>query len=346
MGVKAVKLYFKSIMLLISAGFLVLAFLASSAHKTAPEDILWIHFTTLLNPLIFFFNLSILLFWLFKKSSFALIPVTALLFSYSFLLSVFGFGSSSKTEHSGKSLMIASYNVNYFSYNQGTNVPAIARLMASKGVDILALQEFQAHPMFNIDEIVREFDFLPYSSIRLTDSKEIGMAIFSRYPIINSQKVKFEETNNGVLWADIVIKTDTIRVINNHLQTTSFSTANRRRVSQVIDVAGRNFIMRARQARYVRDLSDTSQFPVIVCGDFNDTPQSYVYKTIMGNNLTDGFIESGRGLGGTYSNTMGLVRIDYILHSAFFRSVEYYRVKCDLSDHFPIFSRLEYQSRM
>jgi endonuclease/exonuclease/phosphatase family metal-dependent hydrolase len=102
----------------------------------------------------------------------------------------------------------------------------------------------------------------------------------------------------------------------------------------------RAFIKRSKQADLIAASIKSCTYPVIVCGDFNDTPASYAYKTIRGN-LLDSFIESGNGLGRSYIGKFPSFRIDYILHSDKFEAHDFITIREELSDHFPIVTSLE-----
>jgi endonuclease/exonuclease/phosphatase family metal-dependent hydrolase len=78
-----------------------------------------------------------------------------------------------------------------------------------------------------------------------------------------------------------------------------------------------------------------SPYPVIVCGDFNDTPNSYVYHKLA-DGMTDAFMESGAGFGNTYLGKVPSFRIDYIFHDATFHSRNFRRESVRFSDHFPV----------
>jgi endonuclease/exonuclease/phosphatase (EEP) superfamily protein YafD len=79
--------------------------------------------------------------------------------------------------------------------------------------------------------------------------------------------------------------------------------------------------------------------PVIICGDFNDPPVSYTYRKIS-HGFADAFMRSGWGIGSTYHGPMPSFRIDYIMHSKQFISMDYRRIKFDYSDHFPVECRI------
>ncbi|MFW6224447.1 MAG: endonuclease/exonuclease/phosphatase family protein, partial [Bacteroidota bacterium] len=99
------------------------------------------------------------------------------------------------------------------------------------------------------------------------------------------------------------------------------------------------FMERAQQVDFVSEHIHKSPHPVIVCGDFNDTPMSYAYHT-MRNNLKDSFTEAGMGFGKTYGGRAPSYRIDYILHSPTINTLSHERLKVPYSDHFPVFARL------
>ena len=97
----------------------------------------------------------------------------------------------------------------------------------------------------------------------------------------------------------------------------------------------KNFVKRATQADYIRQMLDAGEGPVILCGDFNDTPASYTYRTVKGD-LTDGFRDCGSGFGYTFRQLKRIFRIDYIIYSPDFKGVTYDSPNLDYSDHKPV----------
>ncbi len=80
---------------------------------------------------------------------------------------------------------------------------------------------------------------------------------------------------------------------------------------------------------------DQSPHPVIVCGDFNDVPNSYAYTTI-GKGLNNAFAEKGSGIGRTFAAISPTLRIDNIFADKKFEIKQFVRIKKRLVDHFPI----------
>ena len=90
-----------------------------------------------------------------------------------------------------------------------------------------------------------------------------------------------------------------------------------RGLSHVARKIARASVPRARQADTVAQfIADNSHRNIIVCGDFNDTPVSYTYRTIANaGDLEDAFVETGNGIGRTFNRNAMVVRIDHILYN-------------------------------
>ena len=187
------------------------------------------------------------------------------------------------------------------------------------------------------------------------------LIILSKYPVKAKERIPYESEGNfsGAFTVD-VDGTEVI-IVNNHLETNSFSVEEKERFSSVIHgeqgkraiASESRFLLgkltaaakkRAPQADAVADFISRNQSkPIIVCGDFNDIPLSYTHRKIA-QNLTDCYRASAFGPGASYRKNSMRVRIDNILCSKHF---EPYNCKVDntidLSDHYPIFCDLKMQ---
>jgi endonuclease/exonuclease/phosphatase family metal-dependent hydrolase len=258
---------------------------------------------------------------------------------------------------------VMSYNVKLFDlYNWTGNKETRARIFSmlkSQSPDILSVQEFfnqDSGAFRNLDSLKKLLN-LPYAhveyTITLRKDDHWGVVTFSKFPIVNSGKIVFNNRNNNIcIYTDMIINSDTVRVYNMHLQSVSFGYADYKFLDQVANgedadsevESSKNIlrrmkrasVKRARQSESIREHIAACPYPVIVCGDFNDTPVSYTYEEIS-SELEDAFLEKGKGFGKTFVNPFPLPRIDYILHSPKFHVWEFETIQeKNLSDHYPV----------
>jgi endonuclease/exonuclease/phosphatase family metal-dependent hydrolase len=103
--------------------------------------------------------------------------------------------------------------------------------------------------------------------------------------------------------------------------------------------------MRAEQALTVMKHISTSPYPVIICGDFNDTPMSYTYSQ-FNKSLVDAFRNCSSGIGPTYAGRVPAGRIDYIFHSTSLNSIQF-KIQSEIhSDHRAISCRIYKQKQI
>ncbi len=176
--------------------------------------------------------------------------------------------------------------------------------------------------------------------------------LVSRYPIKEKGKKSFEGSGNSISWADIATPLGKLRVFNVHLQSN--------RISQDTDVLAEAPIdeaktwkgwrkvlrkvrsstrLREEQALWLAEAIHNSPLPVLVAGDFNDSPQSYAYRIIR-NELNDSFEHGGTGFGTTFAGRIPGLRIDFILGSQDLNFVRHHVSPVRFSDHYPVLSRV------
>jgi endonuclease/exonuclease/phosphatase family metal-dependent hydrolase len=94
------------------------------------------------------------------------------------------------------------------------------------------------------------------------------------------------------------------------------------------------------QAEILKNHKKNCHYPMIICGDMNNSAFSYVYRSIKGN-LSDCFEEAGNGFGETYNFKYYPARIDYIFadKKMIVKSFDNF-TSFKNSDHYPITTRL------
>ncbi len=181
-----------------------------------------------------------------------------------------------------------------------------------------------------------------------------GTAIFSKTPFLKKGGTRFNKTSNAYVWVDVKIQNQIVRIFNIHLQSNRVSGETDKVIQEgdlqeketwknirtVISKVRKATTSRSQQARIMAQKIKESPYPVIICGDFNDTPQSYTYR-IVGDGLKDTFKEKGRGFGTTYAGLIPALRIDYIFVDPRIKVLDNNIPRVPFSDHYPVISRLE-----
>ena len=345
MGIKTINLYFKWLLLICGVvAFILLTIVNYHINEEFSSGIVY-YVLSLMIPFIIVLNMILLIYWAIIRDLRILIPLLALLINYRALMLIFGFNLLTSVKSPSENITVASLNVNYFrSGADVVNVSEVSNIVARERVDIVAFQEFEENDYYNLNEIKGEFDYLPYCTADFSSFNKTGTVIFSRYPIVRSMNISYTGTKNGIVWADIAIGRDTIRLFSNHLHTTGVSKNMGEGFGYIIQDAYKNYGLRALQAKRIRHIADTSSYPVIMCGDFNDTPFGRCTSILMGNNLKDSFTEAGKWAGGTYLSRWFFARIDYILVDSKFVVNEYKTIPEKISDHKMIISKVVYRN--
>lgn len=336
--------YFLSIIFtLLILGLSVFAYYAG---KINPAENMFAAYIALGKPVLVIINAVLLVYWLIRFRYWLWLPLVALAVNYEYITSMYQLYTPTKFAYDSK-LKVVTYNVHSFGGEiTGFSAKEFAGILKKGDVDVACFQEYGGNGDFTDKDLYDTYSKLfPYSFF----SK--GQAIYSRYPIKQSQVIEFPNTNNGASWVDIEVKGRTIRVINVHMQTTSIDRMRSKMAkakvdrdelreeeiySQFLDNILGNMIERGKQAKEISALVNATEHPVILCGDFNDTPGTFTYETLK-HDLKDGFITSGVGYAGTYRGFYNLMRIDYLFHSASLEGIKYEVKPFDMSDHNPVF---------
>ncbi len=260
--------------------------------------------------------------------------------------------SGNTTEKSG--VKIISYNVHSFAGNgegkQKKNADKILEFLNEQNADIICLQEsrLRKNNIFNVSKAAKNLTSIYHYHYART-SETYGQVTFTRYPIIKMGEIRYEKSTNMAIFTDVIIDSDTVRVFNVHLQSykidpRKYAIIDSPKIDEEEDIKEireigsklkRAFQMRALQTREIKKVIDETPYPVIICGDFNDTPVSYSYQQLRGD-LNDAFIESGKGFGRTYIGKLPSYRIDNIFYSDIFESFNFKADNFRSSDHLPV----------
>jgi len=236
---------------------------------------------------------------------------------------------------------VMSYNVrmfNHWRWIEDDNISKkIQAFITEQEPDIILFQEY-----YNLEK--QQFNY-PYKYIKTKNKQDkIGLAIYSKFPIINKGSLNLEHTSNNIIFADVIRKKDTIRVYNLHLQSLQLNTSK-----ENFGQADSEKLVARLKERFKKQAEQTEIFLAhekgfkgkkIVAGDFNNTCYSWVYNQIS-KDKKDAFIEAGIGFGKTF-NYWFPMRIDFIFtdENAVINQFNSYSEKN--SDHFPILTKINW----
>ena len=294
---------------------------------------LGVSFLILINGLFF-------IYWLVKLKRQLTLSLIVLVIGYFSFGSLYKFSSSKKIE-TPENLKVVNYNVRLFNLYEWIPEKGIETkiidFIKTEAPEVLSVQEY--HPHKNID-----LSFFKYKYEHLSGKKtKYGQAIFSQFPIVNSGSIEFPDTANNAIFADVVKGKDTIRVYNIHLESmridTKVQNLKKEDSERLFKRIGTTFKMQEFQTELFLTHKKQCKYKMVICGDFNNTAFSYVYRKIKGD-LNDTFKEAGNGFGRTYDFKFFPVRIDFIFADEAFYVNGFKAYNEHYSDHYPIMATL------
>lgn len=344
------------IVFILNIPIILLLLLSYLAPFVSPQVFWPIAFLGLAYPALLLSNMLFVIYWLIFFRLKFMFSLAAIIIGFQYIPYFVQLNAKRTTDYSN-SIRIMSFNMKSFGAFEGKkidNPDKFFEIMHKVDPDVLCFQEFKNHGT-NIESPLYKKLFKTlknyYHYNTYTDDKGLhngrNIVTFSRYPIIDSGEVEHEKgILNFTIFTDIVAHGDTIRIINTHLKSIHFDPPDYQAVqnikidndSSVVQYSNisrklkRAFVDRAKQSELVRDFIDESPYKIILCGDFNDSPTSYAFRTIK-KNMKDAFVESGSGLGRTYVGKMPSFRIDQMIFDPSFRAFNYYAKAFEFSDH-------------
>ena len=319
----------------VSATLLLLSYIL---HFISPATIPFFAILSLFVPFLMILNLIFAIYWLLKLKKQFLLSVIVLIIGCFFsspFYKISGNGSAFNND-----LKVMSYNVKSFDLfhkKKDSKRPDGYQFVASKDPDVLVIQEYY-HSKKNKFNYPHKFvKFRPHST-------KYGMAIYSKYKILNTGSLDLKSPGNNIIYADVLKEKDTIRIYNIHLESLRIKPEEenfgQENSEKLIERVSSSFKTQASQT--LKFLKHEKQWKgkKIVCGDFNNTSYSWVYNQIS-KDKKDAYIESGKGFGKTY-NYWFPMRIDFILTNEDAIVNQFTTFSEKYSDHFPILSRINW----
>jgi len=355
----------KFILISINVLLAVLMILSGYSAHIDPVDLVFPSFLGLAFPFILLCNVIFVVFWFLFSKRLMTISILSIIISFPALLNFLQFNLPASEDDT---LKVMSYNVRLFDlYNLSNNIETRDKIfdqLGGQNADIYCFQEFyytdQKGKFETRDTLITFLNAKNYREAythKMRGGQYFGIATFTKFPIINSGKIIFENDDNNIcLYTDVLVNSDTIRIYNLHIASIRFSyddytfveNIDAKSQSEDLEKGARTiyhrlssaFIKRSIQSKKILDHVKLSPHPVILCGDFNDSPNSFCYN-LFSDVLDESFKEAGRGIGKTYIGAFPSFRIDYIFYSEEFKAQNYITLPEKFSDHHAIVSKIK-----
>ena len=349
MSLRKIKKFFVHLIVGANIATIVVMLLVGYSGRLNPAEHPVLSCTGLFFPILLLINLLFLLVWALVRLRLIIIPVLGFLLCYHPLQTYLPMHFLSQPSVEG-SLKILSFNVRDFEVGreEGQRTHPASQYIIDSEADIVCLQEV----VIGNSYLIPALDAYPWKTDMPGDSYG-GLVVLSKYPIVKKERIPYPSEGNLSMAVTIDIDGEEVTVVNNHFQTSGLSiddkkvfndmmsggkrkelqTESRHLLSILGKSAGKRSVQIDKVAAYVREHQDK---PLILCGDFNETPVSYSHETFS-KLLTDCYVTTGNGVGWSYNSNRIHVRIDNV-----FCSNHWQPLKCEIdakihaSDHFPI----------
>ncbi len=314
------------------------------------------------------------MYWAFRMKWLRTIPfVICLLLVQEGVSQSFAFQTSLTDKFSEKRFKIMTQNVevfNIYSWQKRENArDKILKDVMDADPDVLLFQEFFSHNENGVENNnIEHFKNLTslnnyHFNIRIKagdkHDRHFGVVAFSKYPIVNKGEIKLEDTRNQIAFCDIQLPENKIvRLFNVHLQSIylnhdefdfsyeKYAEEPPSMLSKPLSIMRklkRAYAKRGIQTKKLIEAIEKSPYPVVVCGDFNDTPVSFTYNSLK-KYLKDAFLEDGLGIGATYAGAIPALRIDYIFADPRLEVLNFHKFNKRNADHYGLITELSYEA--
>lgn len=355
---------------------LSIVYVLSSLPAYIPSST-WSRFSlfALLFPYVAGFMFAAIIYFLFRNRRLAIFLILVSFTGYKNISTTFAFHpfSSWSNNKQADALRILTWNVQGFdnlSGKKSQNEPGWIQVLdhvKEWQPDIACLQEYKT--VFGHRKLVdmkdrfdsagykyfycsKDFISTTYSGVKIVH----GVAIFSKHPLVDSGTVTILNENGYIekmAYTDLMLNNRRMRIFTAHLasyqlyseQTYIDNKTYQETIEHKRSIIGKiqqRELLHEQQVKTIRKSIDSSPYPVIYCGDLNNTPASYTYHYLRGK-MQDAWLKKGLGLGKTYYNLAPSLRIDVCLADRAFSVQQSVVKRVYSSDHFPVLTDISWK---
>lgn len=319
----------------------------------------WLAIATLIVTVIWF---------CFRKIVPGALGVLAIIVSWGPISTASPIGFSRQPSAGAKTFTLMTYNmIHGWDQERGKNAKAdrnrTVDYILQTDADIVCLQEIRN---FNLNGDIpnlskQQSDSLHLKYPYIVGDPSLDMKLLSKYPAVFEKGYNYIEEPYDVkryTFYKVHIDGEPVTVIIVHLMSFMLSDKEREVVTDIKSVEKakesyselktdireklhNGFKRRKRDVEILRKTIDRVPGRMIICGDFNDVPESYAYRLLRGSDLHDAYVETGFGPLVTYNQHAFWFHLDQILYRGDLRALNIRKGKTKLSDHYPIIAEFE-----
>ncbi|ANW95616.1 hypothetical protein AXE80_04690 [Wenyingzhuangia fucanilytica] len=285
-------------------------------------------------PMLLIINITFVIFWIVKLKFHFILSAICILIGLSHVHDFYAIEGKEIIKEDDVKLL--SFNVRQFNRYHWIESPTVKQdicdLINKQQPDIICFQEYINAKGLQLN-IPLAYEYKTSAS---------GMAIYSDYKVLNKGAINFKNSSNNIIFADLKIGKEVVRVYNVHLQSFSLDTHKENYGNKDKDALIKRFKtvfkQQSHQIKTLKKHIEECPHRTIVSGDFNNTAFSWNYHEIM-ENRKDAFVEAGTNFGKSYHYFFPF-RIDFILPDNSMEVGKFTTYDVNLSDHYPIMARI------
>lgn len=368
------RLSLKNILLLLAfvaslfVYFLTIA--AAYGGRVDPEINMLPSALTLILPWLAWASLIITVVWFcFRRYVAGAIGVVAVLVSWGPITSASPFSFPKSSSDGATTFSLMTYNmIHGWDQEHLDSTPSERNrtidFILSKDADIVCVQEVKSlRPEVDVPNLTEEqYKELTARYPYIEGPEGLDTKLLSKYParfVPGTTYIKEDYDTSRYTFYRVNVKGKELTVVNLHLKSYMLTTQEREVVTEIHSLRtakqsyrelkgdirsklAQGMVNRKNDAAILRRALNRIDGPVIVCGDFNDVPESYAYRLIKGDNLKDAYAETGFGPLVTYNQHLFWFHLDQILYGGDLKALSVKKFSTKLSDHYPLMAEFEF----
>lgn len=351
------KKFFRGILLIINIVFVVALLLSTMAGRLAPHQFPKISILSYGYFPLLLVNLIFIIIWLCLSRWEFLLSTATIVLRWSFVPLFFQVGGTTDADPTDHTLKVMTFNAHGFEgldedtlMTRDSGLVMFYQILRDEDPDVFCLQECFATSSNRLRDSLQQYGYIHQHGMH-GSGRVSPVVIFSKYPFDQV----FYADKSSKLYADLTKNGHSVRICAVHLDSYQLDVDDLHELEKISHAeldksSARRILNKFKETTQTHEqewndqlkpLIEKTTIPLIIAGDFNDTPASYIYQQIT-RHLQDPYVEQGRGIGTTYHGPYPAYRIDYIFHSSQLQTMSYKRVKTNISDHYPIVAQFNF----